>query len=109
MDPRDHTGHDSDSPTMPGTSLPRDRAGTAAQTPPPLWGPAPPSRPVAPSEYPSSVAASSITAFLSLQPGVIFGGRYEILSVLGQGGMGAVVVRVQSHISPAGNSKSGKL
>jgi len=45
---------------------------------------------VAPSGYASSVAATSITAFLSLQPGVIFGGRYEILSVLGQGGMGAV-------------------
>jgi eukaryotic-like serine/threonine-protein kinase len=96
MDHRDDRGHDSDSPTMPGTSLPHDRVGTAAQTPPPLSGsptnhsPAPPSRPVAPSGYPSSVAATSITAFLSLQPGVIFGGRYEILSVLGQGGMGAV-------------------
>ncbi len=81
---------------MPGTSLPQERVGTAAQTPPPLSGtpahhsPAPPSRPVAPSGYASSVAATSITAFLSLQPGVIFGGRYEILSVLGQGGMGAV-------------------
>jgi tetratricopeptide (TPR) repeat protein/predicted Ser/Thr protein kinase len=32
----------------------------------------------------------NISAFLSLQPGVLFGGRYEILSVLGQGGMGAV-------------------
>ena len=81
---------------MPGTSLPHDRVGMAAQTPPPLSGmpthhrPAPPSRPVAGSGFASSAAASSITAFLSLQPGVIFGGRYEILSVLGQGGMGAV-------------------
>jgi len=96
MDHRDDRAHDSDSPTMPGTSLPQERVGTAAQTPPPLSGtpahhsPAPPSRPVAPSGYASSVAATSITAFLSLQPGVIFGGRYEILSVLGQGGMGAV-------------------
>jgi serine/threonine protein kinase/tetratricopeptide (TPR) repeat protein len=32
----------------------------------------------------------NISAFLSMQPGVLFGGRYEILSVLGQGGMGAV-------------------
>jgi eukaryotic-like serine/threonine-protein kinase len=95
MDHRDDRG-DSDSPTMPGTNPPHDRVGTAAQTPPPLSGSpahhsaAPPSRPVAASGYRSSVAASSITAFLSLQPGVIFGGRYEILSVLGQGGMGAV-------------------
>ena len=81
---------------MPGTSLPHDRIGTAAQTPPPLsvtpahHSPASPGHPVSPSAYASSVAATSITAFLSLQPGVIFGGRYEILSVLGQGGMGAV-------------------
>ncbi|HEV7444686.1 MAG TPA: serine/threonine-protein kinase, partial [Steroidobacteraceae bacterium] len=79
---------------MPGTSLPRNQAGAAAQTPPPLSGtpthsPVPPSRASTPS-YASSVAATSITAFLSLQPGVTFGGRYEILSVLGQGGMGAV-------------------
>ena len=94
MDPRDDRSHDSDSPTMPGTSLPHDRVGTAAQTPPPLsvtpahHSPASPGHPVSPSAYASSVAATSITAFLSLQPGVIFGGRYEILSVLGQGGMG---------------------
>ncbi len=92
MDYRDNRAHDSDSPTMPGTSLPRGQVGAAAQTPPPLSGaptqsPAPPSRP---SGTPSSIAATSIAAFLSLQPGVVFGGRYEILTVLGQGGMGAV-------------------
>jgi len=38
----------------------------------------------------SSGAASSISAFVQLQPGFVFGGRYEILRVLGQGGMGAV-------------------
>ncbi len=97
MNYRDDRAHDSDSPTMPGTNLPGDRVGAAAQTPPPLSGtptlpyqsPTPPSRPSSPSS-PSSLAATSITAFLSLQPGVVFGGRYEILSVLGQGGMGAV-------------------
>ena len=102
MDQRDNDQHDnwapdSDSPTMPGTSLPRNQVGAAAQTPPPLSGaptmpyhtPAPPSAQV-PSGYASSLAATSITAFLSLQPGVTFAGRYEILNVLGQGGMGAV-------------------
>jgi tetratricopeptide (TPR) repeat protein/predicted Ser/Thr protein kinase len=97
MDDRDDRGHDSDSPTMPGTGLPGEHVGAAAQTPPPLSGSPtlphpspPPSRPPAPSGTPSSVAATSIAAFLSLQPGVVFGGRYEILRILGQGGMGAV-------------------
>src|SRR5882757_7288282 len=94
MDHRDNRAHDSDSPTMPGTSLPQNQVGAAAQTPPPLSGTPPQSTPLSglpltPS-YASSIAATSITAFLSLQPGVTFGGRYEILSVLGQGGMGAV-------------------
>ncbi|MBI1740817.1 MAG: protein kinase [Acidobacteriales bacterium] len=98
MDQRDNRANDSDSPTMPGTGLPGEHVGAAAQTPPPLsdavtmphQSPIPGSRPVAPSSFPSSVAASSISAFLGLQPGVVFGGRYEILRVLGQGGMGAV-------------------
>ncbi|MGA2978511.1 MAG: tetratricopeptide repeat protein [Terriglobales bacterium] len=110
MDERDHRGDDSDSPTMPGTGLPADIVGAGALTPPPLsnaplsdaptlphgtaipgatqalpyvrpgTGPAPPLNP----------PASSISAFQGLQPGVLFGGRYEILGVLGQGGMGAV-------------------
>jgi tetratricopeptide (TPR) repeat protein/predicted Ser/Thr protein kinase len=106
MDERDHRGDDSDSPTLPGTHLPADVVGAGALTPPPLsnaplsdaptlpHGTAIPGvtpalpyiRPASPSPPPTS----SISAFQGLQPGVLFGGRYEIMGVLGQGGMGAV-------------------
>jgi serine/threonine protein kinase/tetratricopeptide (TPR) repeat protein len=77
---------------MPGLG---DRPAAAALTPPPLSN-APSdaltlqhSTP-APGWSPLSSAASSISAFVQLQPGFVFGERYEILRVLGQGGMGAV-------------------
>jgi serine/threonine protein kinase/Flp pilus assembly protein TadD len=38
----------------------------------------------------SNPSAASVSGFLSLQAGSLFGERYEILGVLGQGGMGAV-------------------
>ncbi|MGA7850558.1 MAG: tetratricopeptide repeat protein [Terriglobales bacterium] len=91
---------------MPGTHLPADSVSAGALTPPPLsnatlseaptlpHGTAIPGetsalpyiRPASPAPPPTS----SISAFQGLQPGVLFGGRYEILGVLGQGGMGAV-------------------
>src|SRR5262245_25540256 len=97
MDHRDKRAHDSDSPTMPGTGRLGDDVAAASLTPPPPSDAAtiahhgPPLTPPSPaSGYVSSAATTSIAAFLGLQPGVIFGGRYEILRVLGQGGMGAV-------------------
>jgi serine/threonine protein kinase/Flp pilus assembly protein TadD len=106
MDERDYRGKDSDSPTMPGTRLPEDVVGAAALTPPPLSNaplsdaptlphgtPIPGATqalPYARQAPPSTPSTSNISAFQGLQQGVVFGGRYEILGVLGQGGMGAV-------------------
>jgi eukaryotic-like serine/threonine-protein kinase len=113
MDERDHRGNDSDSPTMPGTRLPGDTVGAGALTPPPLsnvpvsdaatlpHGTAIPGAtaalnylrhdpPVTSSTPSATPPISSISAFQGLRAGVLFGGRYEILGVLGQGGMGAV-------------------
>ena len=91
---------------MPGTRLPADIVGAGALTPPPLsnapasdaatlpHGTAIPGAtsglPYARQVLPSAHLGSNISAFQGLQPGVLFGGRYEILGVLGQGGMGAV-------------------
>jgi eukaryotic-like serine/threonine-protein kinase len=103
MDERDYRGNDSDSPTMPGIRVPGDIVGAGALTPPPLSNaplsdaptlphgtPIPGATQALPYAPPGSPSAGNISAFQNLQPGVLFGGRYEILGVLGQGGMGAV-------------------
>jgi len=102
MDERYRMGNDSDGPTMPGTRASGDMVGAGALTPPPLSNPPlsdaptlPHGTPILgatglPHARPAPSLTDNISAFLSMQPGVLFGGRYEILSVLGQGGMGAV-------------------
>jgi eukaryotic-like serine/threonine-protein kinase len=108
MDKRDYRGDDSDGRTMPGMGLPGDHVGAAAQTPPPLsnaplsdapssdaptlphGSPIPGATQALPYARGGGRSTSTISAFQGLQPGVLFGGRYEILGVLGQGGMGAV-------------------
>src|SRR5208282_1952636 len=109
MAERDHKGGDSESPTMPGNRAPEEKVGAAALTPPPLSNPPLSDAPTLPrgtafpgAAFPGATAAlpyarqssppmssaGIISAFHSLVPGVLFGGRYEILGILGQGGMG---------------------
>src|ERR1700692_76901 len=109
MDDRDYRRKDKDSdrPTRAGSPVPNDSVGTAAQTPPPpsnaplsdaptmahgtvLPGISSPFPVSHGSSLSSGLSSGNISAFQGLQPGVLFGGRYEILSILGQGGMGAV-------------------
>jgi serine/threonine protein kinase/tetratricopeptide (TPR) repeat protein len=88
---------DSDAPTLPGlpaSSTPnRTSVSAATQTPPPSSnafdaptlleaGSVPPRSP--------SRGLDDIGSVIVFQPGTMLGGRYQLLRVLGQGGMGAV-------------------
>src|SRR3954451_4156709 len=91
QDPTD--GFDPDSPTLAGAAEGDLRSGTAVKSPSDSsssdaatiadLGPAPDSPP----PKNASEALSSSTIFA---PGTLLGSRYQILRILGQGGMGAV-------------------
>src|SRR5260370_18457024 len=115
MDERDYRdrNNDSDRPTMPGIRVPGNLVGAGALTPPPLSNPPLSDAPTLPhgSPIPGAMQAlpyarsgpssvGSISAFQSLQPGVLFGGRYEVLGVLGQPGIGALYKARHRELAP---------
>jgi tetratricopeptide (TPR) repeat protein/TolB-like protein/predicted Ser/Thr protein kinase len=82
---------DSDAPTLPGAGHPRDasdRVGAAEQTPPPSSSSDPTLADAPPS--PAPISDSALRTVQLFPQGTLLGGRYQILRVLGEGGMGAV-------------------
>src|SRR3954447_10362578 len=83
MEPRDRPFED---PTLAGTgSAIKDASSSGSGTPSPLTGGAVPTGGGAASRVARALNSSAI-----LEPGTVLGGRYEIMAMLGLGGMGAV-------------------
>jgi eukaryotic-like serine/threonine-protein kinase len=93
------TPPDSNAPPLPGVPGSSPYVRTATQTPPPASNPydaptlvdaGPVGSGSAPPKSSSSSGAFHDAGVVIFQPGTMLGGRYQLLRILGQGGMGAV-------------------